>query len=168
MTCQLIPLSHPHSMTFQHVLPLGPCIYLGHINTVLICTISLKLVLTLSLLAIHSRYLSSPLRGILICKLFAIRACIVLGCQYNGLVIARLISSQSPIGRTSVSSRVLPTQEVGRKEYIHVRLASITKELAFPLSSSVTKGPSVTSSNRHVKPTACCSCCPFCCQHEDH
>ena len=44
MTRRLIPLSHPHSMTFQHVLPLGPCTYLGHINTVPICTISLKLV----------------------------------------------------------------------------------------------------------------------------
>ena len=32
-------------MTFQHVLPLGPCAYLGHINTAPTCTISLKLVL---------------------------------------------------------------------------------------------------------------------------
>ena len=43
MMHQLVPLSHPHSMTFQHVLPLGPCAYLGHINTAPACIISLKL-----------------------------------------------------------------------------------------------------------------------------
>ena len=45
MTRRLVPLSHPHSMTFQHVLPLGLCVYLGYINTAPTCTISLKLVL---------------------------------------------------------------------------------------------------------------------------
>ena len=34
----LFPLSHPYSMTFQHVPPLGPCAYLGHINPAPICT----------------------------------------------------------------------------------------------------------------------------------
>ena len=67
-------LSHPHSMTFQHDLLLGPCTYPGHINTAPTCTISLKLVLVFvfaSNLLLLS--LPSPLRKILIDKFFVIK-----------------------------------------------------------------------------------------------
>ena len=114
-------------MTFQHVLPLGPCIYLGHINTAPTCTTSLKLVLVFASNPLLLP-LPSSLRGILIHKFFDIRTCIALGCQYNSLVVVRLTSSWSLIGGTSVSSWVLPTQEAGRKEYARAELASLTAD----------------------------------------
>ena len=71
MTHRLVPLNHSHSMTFQHVLPLGLCTYLGHINTVPTCTISLKLVLVFAF-ASNPPLLLLPLslRGILVYKFF--------------------------------------------------------------------------------------------------
>ena len=44
-------------------------------------------------------HLPLSLRKVLIDKFFDIRTCIVLGCQYDGLVVAYLISSQLLIGR---------------------------------------------------------------------
>ena len=157
-------LSHPRSMTFQYDPSFGLCAYPGHINTVPACTTSLKLVLVLASNPLLLP-LPSPLRKILVSKFFNIRTCIILGCQYDGLVVVHPLSSWLPIGRMSVSLWVSPAQEAGRKEYARVGLASLTKELAFPLSSSVTKGPLVASSNCHVKPT---THCPFCYQLKDH
>ena len=79
-------------MTFRHVLPLGPCAYRGHINTAPTCTISLKLVLVFASNPLQLPLLSS-LKGIPIYKFFDIRTCIVLDCQYDGLVVVYLISS---------------------------------------------------------------------------
>ena len=91
-------------MTFQHILPIGPCAYPGHINTMPACTTSLKLVLVF-IVASNPLLLPLPLplRKILVDKFFNIRTCIILGCQYDSLVVAYPISSQSLIGRTSVS-----------------------------------------------------------------
>ena len=91
-------------MTFQHNLLLGPCAYPGHINTVPACTTSPKLVLVFVLASIPLlSHLPLSLRKVLVDKFFDIRTCIVLGCQYDGLVVAYLISSQLLIGRMSVS-----------------------------------------------------------------
>ena len=61
-------------MTFQHILPLGPCTYPGHINTVPICTICLKLVLVFVTASNPLLLpLPSPLRKILIGKFFNIK-----------------------------------------------------------------------------------------------
>ena len=124
-------------MTFQHNLPSGPCTYPGHINTAPTCTISLKLVLVFVLASnLPLLLLPSPLRKTLVSKSSDIGTCIVLGCQYDGLVVDCPVSSWSPIGRMSVSSWVSPTQEAGRKEYVCVRLASLTPtngSFLFPL-----------------------------------
>ena len=46
-------------MTFQHILPIGPCTYPGHINTVPTCTTSLKLVLVFVFASNHTSVVSS-------------------------------------------------------------------------------------------------------------
>ena len=115
------PLSHPYSMTFQHVLFPGPCAYLGHINTAPICTIYSKLVLVRPLLAIHS-CLSKTLG----CKYFVTSTRLVPRLSVWRFRSHTSFSSRSPIGRKSVSSWVSPVQEAGRKEYVCVSLASLT------------------------------------------
>ena len=69
-------------MTFRHVLSLGPCAHLGHINTVPICTTYLKLVLVCSLLAIYS-HLSEDLSASTLPQVLAPS----LDCQYNDLEV---------------------------------------------------------------------------------
>ena len=79
------------------------------------------------LLAIQSPCLSSPLGKTLVCKYFATSTCIVSRLSVRRFRSHSSFSSQSPIGRKSVSSWVLPAQEAGRKEYICVSLASLTQ-----------------------------------------
>ena len=83
-------------MTFQHILPLGPCAYPRHINTAPVCTTSLKLVLVfISASNLLLLPLPSPLRKILVDKFFDIRTGIILGCQYDSLVDVCLITSRN-------------------------------------------------------------------------
>ena len=61
-------------MTFQHVLPLSPCTYPGHINTAPACTTNLKLVLVFVFASNPPLLpLLSPLRKILVDKFFDIK-----------------------------------------------------------------------------------------------
>ena len=130
-TCSL---SHPHSMTFQHVPPLGLCIYPGHINTVPTCTTSLKLVLVF-VCASNPLLLSlpSPLRKIHIGKFFDIK-----NLHRPGLSVQWSSSHLSCFFSIAywedVGLFVSITRPRSRKKRVHLCQASIpNKRTSFPL-----------------------------------
>ena len=108
-------IAHP-STTFHHIPESGPCAYLHSTNTALLCNSNSKLGLLVYCLQssfLVQRSLSSPIRRKPRChKSFDYKDLSKLGTVSTTVQACHSFLLHQLIGRTSVSSWVLPTQEV--------------------------------------------------------